>query len=103
MKYALVTGGSRGIGRACCLELCKMGYPVLINYNSNIAAANATLEQVKSLGGSGDVLQFDVADRAQTANALEGWLAKNEGVVIEVIINNAGIRKDKALKPRGVA
>ena len=97
MKYALVTGGSRGIGRACCLELCKMGYPVLINYNSNIAAANATLEQVKSLGGSGDVLQFDVADRAQTANALEGWLAKNEGVVIEVIINNAGIRKDNLM------
>jgi len=104
MKYALVTGGSRGIGRACCIELSKMGYPVLINYKSNEVAANETKEMLETSGGSAEILQFDVSDAEATQVALENWLEahKEEKAVIEVIVNNAGIRKDNlmALMPR---
>jgi 3-oxoacyl-[acyl-carrier protein] reductase len=107
MKYALVTGGSRGIGRACCQELSRMGYHVLINYHSNEAAAKETQKLLEENGGSGEILQFDVADAEATKTALDNWVIANKdrepkGAVIEVIINNAGIRKDNlmVLMPR---
>jgi 3-oxoacyl-[acyl-carrier protein] reductase len=62
MKCALVTGGSRGIGRAICIKLASMGYWVVINYRSNEAEANATLATIRSNGGDGELLRFDVAD-----------------------------------------
>ena len=63
MNIALITGGSRGIGRACALKLAKMGYYVLINYRSNQPEALATLEQIKAEGGNGELLPFNVSDK----------------------------------------
>jgi 3-oxoacyl-[acyl-carrier protein] reductase len=65
MKFALVTGGSRGIGRAICIKLAEMGYNVLINYKSNEEEANNTLALVKEKGVDGEIIQFDVADKEQ--------------------------------------
>jgi 3-oxoacyl-[acyl-carrier protein] reductase len=94
MKCALVTGGSRGIGRAICTKLAGMGYYVLVNYKSNTEEANITLSQVKQNGGNGELLQFDVADKEQIKQTLSNWIAVNNDKVIEVLINNAGIRDD---------
>ena len=65
MKFALVTGGSRGIGRAVCITMAEMGYHVLINYKSNEEEANHTLALVKEKGVDGEIIQFDVADKEQ--------------------------------------
>jgi 3-oxoacyl-[acyl-carrier protein] reductase len=94
MRTALVTGGSRGIGRAVCLKLAKMGYYVIINYHSNQEAANETLETVKALGGNGDILAFDVASADQVEQALKQWRQTHPDQTIDVLVNNAGIRKD---------
>lgn len=103
MKYALVTGGSRGIGRAVCVRLSGMGYFVYINYLSNTNEAKRTLELIKEAGGDGELLKFDVSDSAQVDTALTGCLqtlnnksAENDihKQYIEVLVNNAGIRKD---------
>ncbi len=97
MKYALVTGASRGIGRAVSLKLAEMGYFVLINYVSNTQEAQETLDQVKLKGSDGELLPFDVSDAAQTTQAIEQWQANHPGAYIEVLINNAGIRKDSLM------
>jgi len=62
-KYALVTGASRGIGRAIAVRLATMGYRVIVNYLSNTSAAEETLAQIRQVGGEGELLPFDVADR----------------------------------------
>lgn len=62
MRYALVTGGSRGLGRAVCLKLAAQGWPVVINYRSNDAAAHETLRAITEAGGQAELLPFDVAD-----------------------------------------
>jgi 3-oxoacyl-[acyl-carrier protein] reductase len=100
MKYALVTGGSRGIGRAICIRLAQEGYQVIVNYASNEAEAQKTIEL---MGGQGELMPFDVADAQQTRQALEQWQQSHEGEYIEVIVNNAGIRRDNvmALMPEG--
>jgi 3-oxoacyl-[acyl-carrier protein] reductase len=97
MKYALITGGSRGIGRAICTKLAGMGYYVLVNYKSNTEEANNTLSQVKENGGNGELLQFDVADKDQIKQILGDWIANNEDKIIEVLVNNAGIREDSLM------
>ncbi len=94
MKYALVTGASRGIGRAVSIKLAQMGYNILINYMSNIEEAQMTLQLVKEAGTEGELLQFDVANFEETTAALNGWISKKEGEYIEVVVNNAGIRND---------
>ena len=94
MKTALVTGGSRGIGRAVTLSLAHMGYHVLINYVSNETAARETLE---AIGGQGELLRFDVGDPVAVKAAIEGWQAAHPEEWIEVLVNNAGIRKDNLL------
>ena len=94
MKCALVTGGSRGIGRAICAKLAAMGYYVLINYKSNTEEANNTLQQI---GGNGELLQFDVADKKDINKVLGSWITANEDKVIEVLVNNAGIREDSLM------
>ena len=94
MKCALVTGGSRGIGRAICTKLADMGYYVLINYKSNTTEANATLQQID---GNGELLQFDVADKNQINKVLSAWLTTNPEKTIEVLVNNAGIREDSLM------
>jgi len=92
-----VTGGSRGIGRAVCVKLAKMGYSVIINYMSNDAAAEETLAMVREAGSDGELLKFDVSDAEASKAAIESWQAGHEGEYIEVLVNNAGIRKDNLL------
>lgn len=95
MKCAIVTGGSRGIGKAICLKIAEEhDYHLLINYNSNEAAALETLKEVEALGGTGEILKFDVADANQTQQILTEWTEKNTDAIVEVIVNNAGITKD---------
>lgn len=94
MKFALVTGGSRGIGRAVCVKMAEMGYHVLINYKSNEEEAKNTLAMVKEKGTGGEILQFDVADKNDIKSKLGGWIEANEDKTIEVLVNNAGIRED---------
>lgn len=97
MKYILVTGGSRGIGRAVCVRLAGMGMPVLINYKSNTAAAEETLRLVQEAGGTGELLPFDVADAASVDAALDKWEAAHPEDYIAILVNNAGIRDDNVL------
>ncbi len=97
MNYALVTGGSRGIGRAICVKLATMGYKVIINYVSNQTEAEKTLDMIQAIGGQGELLAFDVSNQEATANTLETWKQVHEGEYIAVIVNNAGIRKDNLL------
>jgi 3-oxoacyl-[acyl-carrier protein] reductase len=94
MKFALVTGGSRGIGRAICLKLADMGYHILINYKANESEANQTLSQVTAKGVNAEIIQFDVSDKNQVQTALGDWMEANKDKVIEVLVNNAGIRED---------
>lgn len=97
MKYILVTGASRGIGRAVCLRLARMGMPIIINYNSNTAAAQATQQEVKDLGGEAELLPFDVSNRESVETALDQWEASHPDDYIAVLVNNAGIRRDNSM------
>lgn len=97
MRYALVTGGSRGIGRNVCFKLAQMGFTVIINYVSNEAEAQKTLEEVKNLGGDGELLRFNVMDREACTQAIAQWEQSHPGEFIEVLVNNAGIRRDSLL------
>lgn len=95
MKCALVTGGSRGIGSAICQKLAvDTDYHILINYHSNKAAAEQTLEEVKKLGATAEIIQFDVADFEEVKNKLTQWQEANPDALVEAIVNNAGITKD---------
>ena len=94
-KYALVTGGSRGIGRAVCIQLAKdSDYKILINYNSNETAANETKVAVEAEGNKAELLKFDVANAESVSKSLDAWQESNPDAVIEVLVNNAGINKD---------
>ena len=94
MKYALVTGGSRGIGRAICTALAAKGYPVIINYASNEAAANETKALIEANGGTAELLSFDVSDEVSVDKALEGWADNHPDDYVGILVNNAGIRQD---------
>src|ERR1700744_1013969 len=97
MKAALITGGSRGIGRAICLKLAAMGYFVLVNYKSNKQEAEKTLVQLRQNGGDGELLQFDVASRGEIRDVLGNWISAHPDDTIEVLVNNAGIRDDSLM------
>ena len=97
MKYALVTGGSRGIGRAACIKLISLGYHILINYKSNDSEAGITLDLVKLAGGTGELMKFDVADPRLVDEVINKWNDQHKDEYIEVLVNNAGIRKDMLL------
>lgn len=97
MNYALVTGGSRGIGRAVCVKLASEGYHVIVNYVSNEAKAQETLSLIQQNGGEGSLLKFDVGNFQQTVDALTQWKDSHKGEYISVLVNNAGIRKDNLL------
>lgn len=97
MNYALVTGGSRGIGRAICIRLAEMGYHLLINYQSNDAEAERTLQLVREAGMDGELMKFDVTQPADVQSALNHWAERHPDNYIEVLINNAGIRKDNLM------
>ncbi|MBN1495397.1 MAG: 3-oxoacyl-ACP reductase FabG [Spirochaetes bacterium] len=91
-RVAIVTGGSRGIGRAIVLEMARAGYYVVINYRSNDAAAAEVLDRVRSDGGEGELIKFDVSDTAQAGAAMEDLLTRRP--VIDALVNNAGITAD---------
>lgn len=97
MKYALVTGGSRGIGRAVCVRLARMGYHVLVNCVDRTDEAEHTLELVRQEGQDGEVLKFDVGNRVQVSAVLEAWMEKHPEEYIEVLVNNAGVRRDNLM------
>lgn len=94
MKYALVTGGSRGIGRAVCLELAKSGFSVIVNYCSNEDAADETISMIKSEGGNAEKMKFDVSNVDEVDNALMHWQESHLDDYIGVLVNNAGVRED---------
>ena len=94
MPYALVTGGSRGIGRAVALKLSAMGYYILVNFQRNVAEADKTVSLIKENGGDGATLKFDVSSKEDIEKVLGGWIDANKDKPIEVLVNNAGIRKD---------
>lgn len=97
MKCAIVTGGSRGIGRAICIKMAGLGYYVLVNYKANETAAGETLETIRAAGGNGELLQFDVGNEAEVQAALGTWLENNKDKQVEVLVNNAGVREDNLM------
>lgn len=97
MKYALITGASRGLGKAIALRLAKDSLSVIINYQSNREAAEDTLRQVQEAGGTGELLPFNVADPQAIETALESWSANHPDDYISVLVNNAGIRQDNLM------
>jgi 3-oxoacyl-[acyl-carrier protein] reductase len=90
---AIITGGSKGIGRAISVELAKAGFHAVINYRSDDAAAEETLETIKNNGASGEIVKFDVTDKDAVESALEKVCQRYEG--IGVLVHNAGIIADE--------
>ena len=91
-QIALVTGGSRGIGRAICLELAKSGAHVVVNFRSNKGAAEETLEFIKESGGTGETACFDIANPEETERNIEALLSRHDR--IDILVNNAGETAD---------
>jgi len=94
-KIAIVTGGSRGIGRATSIQLAKAGAHVLVNYRSNDEAAKETLRLIEEAGGQAELLGFDVADPDSVAAAIKDAIARLGR--IDILVNNAGISIDQLL------
>lgn len=97
MKYALVTGGSRGLGRAICCKLAEMGIPVIINYQSNEEAALEVRESILSKGGSAEIMQFNVGNEEEVTTSLDAWEREHPEDYIAYLVNNAGIRRDNLM------
>lgn len=97
MKYALVTGASKGIGRACSIQLATMGYYILVNYNSSPDEALITLEEVKKTGSDGELIKFDVSNAEEVKTQMDKWHTEHKGEYIEVLVNNAGFCKDNLM------
>ncbi|WP_314948369.1 3-oxoacyl-ACP reductase FabG [Hoylesella shahii] len=97
MKYALITGASRGIGRAIAIKMAQDGYAVVINYLNNHEAAQQTLEQIVAEGGNAELLQFDVAQPEAIEQAVADWQQHHPDDYIDVLVNNAGIRRDNLM------
>lgn len=95
-KVAIVTGGSRGIGSSIALELAKNGVKIVINYNSNSAAADQMVAEIKEIGGDAYAVQADVSV-IQDAENLVNEAVKHFGRV-DILVNNAGITRDSTFK-----
>ncbi|MDD4998100.1 MAG: 3-oxoacyl-ACP reductase FabG [Syntrophales bacterium] len=91
-KLAVVTGGSKGIGRAVCIELAKAGYDIVVNYRSDEQGAAETLQAVIEQGAGGKTMRFDVSNRDETQEAVREITGSYESV--DVLVNNAGIHAD---------
>ena len=91
-KVALITGASRGIGKACAIELAKAGYNIAVSYAGNEEAANNTVKELLELGVKAKSYKFDVADKEACSKAVEEVMA--EFGRIDVLVNNAGITRD---------
>ncbi len=97
MKYALITGGSRGIGRAVAIRLAKDGFSVIVNYVSNDQAAKETKRLVEEGGGICELMKFDIADGQAVEKALRQWEDEHPNEFISVLVNNAGTRRDNLM------
>lgn len=91
-KTVLVTGGSRGIGRACAIELAKAGYDVIINYVGNTEAAEKTVEELKAIGSNSKAYRFDVTNSESVNESIKEIV--DEYGKIDALVNNAGITRD---------
>lgn len=97
MEYALVTGASRGIGKAICLRLADMGYNIIINYTSNDEEATKTQELIKAKGVDAVLMKFDVSKQTDVDAHIEKWINDHPDKPISVLVNNAGIRRDNIM------
>lgn len=97
MKYALVTGGSRGLGRAICIEIAQMGIPVIVNYQSNENAALEVKAEIEARGGQAELMRFDVSKVDEVEAALGNWEDQHPDDYIAYLVNNAGIRRDNVM------
>lgn len=97
MKIALVTGGSRGIGKAIAVRLGSDAYHVIVNYRTNESEARDTLEKIRSAGGSGELLSFDVSNAQEVSRALDQWHDTNPDKKISILVNNAGLARDNLM------
>lgn len=96
-RYALVTGASRGIGRAISIELAKDGCSILLNYKSNHAAAEEAKRLIEQAGGEAELMPFDVSQPDAINAALDKWFAAHPDDYIDVLVNNAGIVDDEIM------
>ena len=96
-RYALVTGASRGIGRAIAIELAKDGCSILLNYKSNHAAAEEAKRLIEEAGGEAELVPFDVSRPDAINAALDAWFAAHPNDYIDVLVNNAGIVDDEIM------
>ena len=96
-RYALVTGASRGIGRAIAIELAKDGCSILLNYKSNHAAAEEAKRLIEEVGGEAELMPFDVSQPEAINAALDKWFAAHPDEYIDVLVNNAGIVDDEIM------
>jgi 3-oxoacyl-[acyl-carrier protein] reductase len=94
-QIGIVTGGSRGIGRAVVLALGRLGAHVIINYRDNHRAATQTLEDLKQRGGHGEIGQFDVANESQIEEVIKKIVDQHKK--IDILVNNAGVTSDNLL------
>lgn len=96
-KYALITGASRGIGRAIALHLASDGYNIIINYRSGAEAAQEVKAAVETIGRNAVLMPFDVCDAQLATESISQWMTDNKENPIEVVVNNAGIRLDNVM------
>lgn len=96
-RYALITGASRGIGRAIAIELAKDGCSILLNYKSNHAAAEEAKRLIEAVGGEAELMPFDVSQPDAINAALDAWFASHPDEYIDVLVNNAGIVDDEIM------
>ena len=97
MARALITGASRGIGRAISIELAKDGCSILLNYKSNHAAAEEAKRLIEEVGGEAELIPFDVSQPDAINAALDAWFAAHPDEYIDVLVNNAGIVDDEIM------
>lgn len=97
MKYALVTGASRGIGKAVALRLAQRGFCTIINYLNNHEAAEQVKQEIEQEGGYAELLPFDASQPQQIEVAIDQWESAHPDEWISILVNNAGIRRDNVM------
>lgn len=97
MKYALVTGASRGIGKAVALRLAQRGFCTIINYLNNHEAAEQVKQEIEQEGGYAELLPFDASQPQQIEAAIDQWESAHPDEWFSILVNNAGIRRDNVM------